>query len=81
MYNMICCYSKLEEFDSALTCLEELLSSGFEDYDALRSDADLEQLRSVDGRFEETLQKFDSMPAKVLKLFQKQRKPNKPWLI
>ena len=81
MYNMVCCYSKLKEFDSAIICLEELLTSGFKDYDALRGDEDLKDLRSADQRFEEMINRFDSMTTKVMKLFQKEAKPTKPWLI
>lgn len=81
MYNMICCYSKLQEFDSAFICMEELLTSGFKNFDALRGDADLTELRSVDRRFEDMLNRFDSMPSKLMNLFQKEDKPNKPWFL
>jgi tetratricopeptide (TPR) repeat protein len=46
LYNMACCWSRLGEMASGITCLEALLDNGFEDYQALRKDPDLAALRS-----------------------------------
>ena len=83
LYNMMCCHSKLGEVDSAIICLEALLESGFENYEALRNDVDLQALRSADSRFESTIKKFDSMPGKLSKMLQDRNRASakKPWLI
>jgi len=80
MYNIVCCYSKQGEFESAFVCLEELLESGFDNFESLKTDSDLSSLRS-DRRFGPMLEKFSSMPQRVMRLFQSDNKPKKPWLI
>lgn len=44
-YNIACCYSKLNNQEAALEALKDALSSGFDDYDKIRSDPNLEELR------------------------------------
>ena len=53
MYNMACSYARLNQQDAALTCIEAVLESGFQDIDALRSDPDLNGLRA--RQFDELL--------------------------
>lgn len=81
LYNMVCCYSKMGEYESALTCLEGLLEIGFDDFEALRKDPDLKELRSKDARLENLLAKSKSLPNKFFKMFQKDSNPNKPWFL
>ena len=45
LYNMACSYCRMGQPSAALTCLEALLDSGFEDYNAIRSDPDLASAR------------------------------------
>lgn len=42
LYNMACAYAQLRQTESALTCLEAVLETGFEDMQGLRSDPDLQ---------------------------------------
>lgn len=46
LYNMACCYSKMQEMDSGIACIRGLLEVGFDDFETLRNDADLQYLRS-----------------------------------
>lgn len=46
LYNMACCYAQMGERAAALTCLESILESGFNDIQTLQSDPDL---RPVQG--------------------------------
>lgn len=73
MYNMACCYAKLDEVDSGLTCLEGLLETGFEDYDTIRTDPDLAGLRGTPD-FEALVGQFDSLASRVLG--RRKRKPS-----
>lgn len=41
LFNMACAYAQLREKAAALTCVEALLETGFEDHRALRTDDDL----------------------------------------
>eukprot|EP00958_Prasinococcus_capsulatus_P029626 scaffold7576_cov417-Prasinococcus_capsulatus_cf.AAC.3 len=47
-YNVACCLSKLEEIDPALQALQEAMESGFEAFDQIRSDPNLENVRASD---------------------------------
>ena len=80
LYNIVCCYGKLGEMDSAMTCLEALLDLEFEDFETLRSDPDLAEVRT-DRRFEETIQKFNSLSKRVTKIFKRKPRADKPWLL
>ena len=53
-YNLACCYCRLsreqsdaELLEEAMGHLKECLAAGFEDYDALKKDADLAPLRAM----------------------------------
>ena len=46
-YNLVCLYSITKRFDLAIDSLDSALSLGFEDYDTLRSDVDLNALRKT----------------------------------
>ena len=55
-YNLCCCYCRLSQRESdpallerALEYLTDCLQAGFEDYDALKKDADLAPLRAMPG--------------------------------
>lgn len=45
LYNMACAYAALRQRDSALTCLEGAFEAGLSDYEAVRSDPDLDAVR------------------------------------
>ncbi len=47
LYNAACARALLEDTDAAARALEEALAAGFLDYDAMRTDPDLEILRSA----------------------------------
>lgn len=55
MYNIACGFALLNDTENALFWLERSLSGGFEQTDLLRTDSDLDPLRS-DPRFKEILQ-------------------------
>lgn len=57
LYNMACAYAQLKQSEAALTCLEAVLESGFEDIAGLRTDPDLEPIRGV---------QFDSLVSKCV---------------
>ncbi|KAI4386307.1 hypothetical protein MLD38_004248 [Melastoma candidum] len=57
-YNVACCYSKLDQIQAGLSALEDALEAGFEDFKRIRSDPDLENVRSSDG-FDPLLKKYD----------------------
>lgn len=61
LYNMACCYSQLEELESGVACIRGLLEDGFDDFATLRSDPDLQFIRSS-TEFESLLRKFDGEP-------------------
>ena len=78
LYNMSCCYAKLGKKAAALTCIEALMESGFEDYDSLQHDPDLaliqnsEELNSIIG-------KHTGLFARLIKRNSK-REEKKPWI-
>ncbi|KAL6779838.1 TEF30 [Auxenochlorella protothecoides x Auxenochlorella symbiontica] len=57
-YNIACCYAALGQVDSGLEALESALDSGFEDYAKVRSDKNLEKLRTS-PRFKTIIDKYD----------------------
>ncbi len=50
LYNMACAYSLLGNSDSAMTYLQRTIDAGFQDYDHLLQDSDLDPVRA-DARF------------------------------
>ncbi|KAJ4811293.1 Tetratricopeptide repeat protein 30A [Rhynchospora pubera] len=57
-YNVACCYSKLNQVQAGLSALKDAMEAGFEDFKAIRSDPDLENLRASE-EFEPLMKKFD----------------------
>lgn len=58
LYNMACAYAQLKQSEAALTCLEAVLESGFEDIAGLRADPDLEPIRGA--QFDSLVSKCDT---------------------
>jgi len=76
LYNMACCYAKMNKKEPAITCIDALLENGFEDYSSIRSDQDL---AAVQGKeLENVLSKYDNV---VRKVFKQPKKTEKPWLL
>lgn len=48
-YNAACCYSALDQLPAGLEALEGALAAGFDDYDKVRSDPNLANLRKDEG--------------------------------
>jgi tetratricopeptide (TPR) repeat protein len=68
LYNIACGFARLNDKENALTWLERALANGFNRADLLRSDSDLDSLRS-DPRFQQiigkvALVKYEDKPAK-----------------
>eukprot|EP01023_Acetabularia_acetabulum_P018232 TRINITY_DN1920_c0_g1_i1.p1 TRINITY_DN1920_c0_g1~~TRINITY_DN1920_c0_g1_i1.p1 ORF type:complete len:361 (-),score=69.46 TRINITY_DN1920_c0_g1_i1:182-1171(-) len=57
-YNMACCYASLGQIEPGLEALEETLRSGFEDYQKVRNDPNLANLRK-DERFKVLIDQYD----------------------
>jgi tetratricopeptide (TPR) repeat protein len=57
-YNIACCYSTLEQVDNGLEALDAAMASGFEDFDKVRRDPNLENLRKSD-KFKPLINKYD----------------------
>ncbi|KAK4763087.1 hypothetical protein SAY86_008855 [Trapa natans] len=57
-YNVACCYSKLDQIQAGLSALEDALKAGFEDFKRIRTDPDLENIRTS-GEFDPLLKRFD----------------------
>ncbi|XP_057550415.1 protein MET1, chloroplastic [Amaranthus tricolor] len=57
-YNVACCYSKLNQIQAGLSALEDALEEGYEDFNRIRTDPDLANLRTAD-EFETLLKRFD----------------------
>ena len=64
LYNMACAYVAMGQNTAALTCVEGLLESGFEDFKTLRTDPDLAALRG--SELDALVGKYDNLLAKVL---------------
>ncbi|GMH37006.1 hypothetical protein BSKO_04879 [Bryopsis sp. KO-2023] len=80
LYNMTCCYAKLGQMEGGLVCLEGLLENGFEDFEQIAKDSDLDGLRGA--QFNEIVGKYDTIGSKVSKMMGSKKKVNsdKPWL-
>lgn len=77
---MACCYCKLGKIESALACMEGLFDNGYDDFDQIRKDPDLEEIKGSQ-RLEDMIQKAGSLSARVMKtLGKKGYDSNKPWL-
>ena len=68
LYNIACGFARLNDKENALTWLERALANGFNQPETLRSDSDLDSLRS-DPRFQQLISKValvksESRPAK-----------------
>lgn len=57
-YNIACCYSMLEQEQSGLEALDSALAAGFENYEKVRSDPNLANLRKSD-RFKVLIDRYD----------------------
>ncbi|KAK9918691.1 hypothetical protein WJX75_006025 [Coccomyxa subellipsoidea] len=58
LYNIACCQSRLGQVEAGLMSLAGALGAGYEDYQQLREDPDLEAVRG-DKRFEVLISKFN----------------------
>lgn len=50
LYNLACSYSLIDEKDKALRSIKQAINCGYDDFDHIESDTDLDNLRS-DNRF------------------------------
>ncbi|XP_078436548.1 protein containing PDZ domain, a K-box domain, and a TPR region [Wolffia australiana] len=57
-YNVACCYAKLNQIQAGLSALEDALKSGFEDFERIRKDPDMSNLRNS-PEFDTLLKRFD----------------------
>jgi len=57
-YNAACCYSMLNQLDAGLEALETALKQGFDDYRKVRTDPNLDNLRSSES-FTKLINQFD----------------------
>jgi len=80
LYNMACAYCKLNQASAALTCIEALLESGFEDFNALKTDADLAVARQEASAFNKLLGNYDGVLAKLFKKKKNEPAGEKPWI-
>lgn len=55
---MACCYSQLQETESGLACIRGLLEDGFDEFETILADPDLQFLRSC-PEFEPLMKRFD----------------------
>ncbi len=79
LFNMACAYCKMNQASAALTCIEALLESGFEDYNALKTDADLAVARQG-SEFDRLIGKYDGVLAKLFKKKKNEPTGEKPWI-
>ncbi len=79
LYNMACAYCKMNQASAALTCIEALLESGFEDFNALKTDADLAAARQG-SEFDKLISKYDGVLAKLFKKKKNEPSGEKPWI-
>jgi len=59
-YNIACCLSRTGNIHDGLLALLEALQMGYEDFDQLRQDPDLEAIRA-DTKFEPLMQRFQKV--------------------
>lgn len=57
-YNCACCYARLDDTQSGLVSLVRAMEAGYDDYDNIKTDADIQPLRD-DARFAGILAKFE----------------------
>jgi len=75
MYNSACCHCRLGNVEEGLVCLKSALERGYDEYGAIRKDADIAGLRA-DPRFEKIMARFEPQGA-VGKLFDAMNGPKK----
>lgn len=63
LYNMACAYVAMGQNTPALTCIDGLLDSGFDDFQTLRTDPDMAALRGPE--LDALVGKYDNLLAKV----------------
>jgi len=76
---MACAYARLQEIESGLLCIKGLLESGYDEYESLRSDKDLESLRAS-PEFEAVLGKYDNLATRLLGRKKRKTTEKKSWL-
>lgn len=57
-YNIACCYSAIDQVDAGLDALQAALKAGFEQYGKIRTDPNLEKVRTS-PRFEPMVDQYD----------------------
>ncbi|KAI3984149.1 hypothetical protein MKX01_011103 [Papaver californicum] len=57
-YNVACCYSKLNQLKAGISALEDALKAGYEDFNRIRTDPDLTNLRTS-PEFDPLMKRFD----------------------
>jgi len=57
-YNIACCYSTLGQVDNGLEAIDSAMACGFEDFDKVRRDPNLENLRKSE-KFSSVINKYD----------------------
>ena len=62
LYNLACSYSLLNEKDKALCSIKQAINCGYDDFDHIESDTDLDNLRS-DSRFRKYFSKIKNRRA------------------
>jgi tetratricopeptide (TPR) repeat protein len=79
LYNMACAYCRMNQASAALTCLEALLENGFDDFDALKTDADLAAARQG-SEFAKLIGRYDGVLAKLFGKKKNEPTGEKPWI-
>ena len=57
-YNIACCYAKMGQVDAGLSALDDCMRSGFDNYDKIRSDPNLQIVRDSE-KFKPLINKYD----------------------
>lgn len=78
MYNIACCYAKMNEKASCLTFIKGLLECGFDDFEILKKDKDLEIVRGKE--LNELIAEYDTIQSKIKKKMANKNN-EKPWLL
>ena len=68
LYNAACCYSRLDQEMDGLKALATALEAGYDNFDQIRQDPDLEGLR-VHPKFEGLLARFEKPKGGILSSF------------
>lgn len=58
-YNIACCYSTIGNLPAAAEALDEAFAAGFENFDLVRRDKSLANLRADTKRFQKVIDKYD----------------------